>query len=82
MIRIRIQLPDDLYAEAKQLCEEREMSFSELARRGIEHLMNALNAGKKSEAWLPPKPRRLGWSGPSDEEWKRLAQEGNTEGEL
>jgi hypothetical protein len=75
MIRIRIQLPDDLYAEAKQLCEE-------LARRGIEHLMNALNAGKKSEAWLPPKPRRLGWSGPSDEEWKRLAQEGNTEGEL
>jgi hypothetical protein len=44
--------------------------------------MNALNAGKKSEAWLPPKPRRLGWSGPSDEEWKRLAQEGNTEGEL
>jgi hypothetical protein len=82
MIRIRIQLPDDLYAEAKQLCEEREMSFAELARRGIEHMLNVLNAGKKSEAWLPPKPRRLGWSGPSDEEWKRLAQEGNTEGEL
>ncbi|MBU6179813.1 MAG: ribbon-helix-helix protein, CopG family [Verrucomicrobia bacterium] len=32
MIRTRIQLPDDLYAEAKQLCEEREMSISELAR--------------------------------------------------
>jgi hypothetical protein len=44
--------------------------------------MNALNDGKKSEAWLPPKPRSLGWSGPSDEELKRLAQEGNTEGEL
>lgn len=82
MMRTQIQLPDDLYAEAKRLCEEREMSFAELARRGIEHMMNVLNAGKKTEAWLPPKPQSLGWSGLSEEELKRLAQEGNTEREV
>lgn len=61
MMRTHIQLPDDLHAEAKRLCEEREMSFAALARRGIEHMMNVLNAGKKTEAWLPPSPRA--WDG-------------------
>lgn len=82
MTRTQIQLPDDLYAEAKQLCEEREMSFAELARRGIEHMMNVLNSGKRNEVWLPPMPQSLGWTGLSDEELKRLAQEGSTEREL
>ncbi len=82
MMRTQIQLPDDLYAEAKQLCEEREMSFAELARRGIEHMMTVLNAAKKNEVWLPPTPQRLGWSGLSDEELKRLAQEGSSAREV
>ena len=82
MMRTQIQLPDDLYAEAKRLCEEREMSFAELARRGIEHMMNVLNAAKRNEAWLPPTPQSLGWSGLSEAELKRLAQEGSTEREV
>jgi len=36
MNRIQIQLPDDVFAKAKKLCEAREISFDELACRGIE----------------------------------------------
>lgn len=81
MVRTQIQLPDELYQEAKRLCEEREMSLAELARRGIEHMISVLNRGKKGTPWMPPQPRSLGWSGLSEEEIKRLAQEGSTERE-
>ena len=79
MTRKQIQLPDDLYQEAKRLCDEREMSLAELARRGIEHMVTVLNRGKKDTPWLPPTPQSLGWSELSEEELKRLAQEGSTE---
>ena len=82
MTRTQIQLPDDLYAEAKRLCEEREMSFAELARRGIEHMMKVLNAGGKDSEWSPPRPQHLGWSNLSEDELKRVAQESTTETEL
>ncbi len=58
------------------------MSFAELARRGIEHMMNVLNSPEKNDAWLPPTPRNLGWSGISEKELKRIAQEGSAEHEL
>lgn len=81
MTRTQIQLPDELYQEAKRLCEEREMSLAELARRGIEHMITVLNRGRKETPWLPPTPQSLGWSKLSEEELKRIAQEGSTEQE-
>lgn len=79
MTRTQIQLPDELYQEAKKLCEEREMSLAELARRGIEHMLTVLRASGKNTPWLPPEPQRLGWSNLSEHELKRIAQEGSTE---
>ena len=79
MTRTQIQLPDELYREAKALCDEREMSLAELARRGIEHMVTVLNRGKKDAPWLPPTPHGLGWSDFSEDELKRLAQESITE---
>jgi len=79
MVRVQIQVPDELYREAKRLCEEREISIAELARRGIEHTLMVLNRGRKGGAWLPPQPQSLGWSGLTEEEMKRIAQEGSTE---
>jgi len=78
MIRAQIQLPEDLYREAKRLCEEREMSLAELARRGVEHMVIVLNRSRKGTPWHPPEPQSLGWSGLTDEEIKRIAQEGDT----
>ncbi len=50
-------------------------------RGGIEHMITVLNRGKKDTPWLPPKPQSLGWSKLSEEELKRIAQEGSTEQE-
>ncbi len=79
MTRTQIQLPDELYQDAKRLCAEREMSLAELARRGIEHMITVLNRGKKDTPWFPPKPQSLGWNSLSEEELKRIAQEGSVE---
>lgn len=80
MTRTQIQLPDETYARAKKLCEAREISLAELARRGIEYILSVYDPEpEKNREWHPPKPRKLGWMGLSDEEIKREAQLTNTE---
>lgn len=76
MVRTQIQLPDDVFAKAKKLCEAREISLDELTRRGIEAMLSvyAKEHGSADE-WQPPKPRNLGWMGLSDEEIKEQAQQ-------
>ncbi len=75
MTRTQIQLPDDVYAKAKKLCEAREISFAELARRGIEYILGvyAQEPGEPDE-WQLPRPRNLGWKGLSHAEVKEQAQ--------
>ena len=75
MIRTQIQLPDDVYARERKVCEAREISFAELSRRGLEYMpsVNAPEPHAKGE-WQPPKPRNLGWKGLSDAEIKHEAQ--------
>jgi hypothetical protein len=36
MTRTKIQLPDELYQRAKTFAQQREISFAEVVRRGIE----------------------------------------------
>jgi len=75
MIRKQIQLPDELYARARKVCQCREISLAELARRGIEYMLSvyAQDPVAKQE-WTLPTPRRLGWQGLSDAEIKEQAQ--------
>ena len=75
MTRTQIQLPDAVFARAKKLCEAREISLAELARRGIEYILSvyAPEPGANQD-WQPPKPRRLGWKGLSDAEIKEQAR--------
>ena len=80
MVRTQIQLPDDLYTRARKLCEDREISLAEMARRGIEYMLSvyAAQPGNLDE-WQPPKPRRLGWKGLTEAEIKAQAQATTTE---
>ncbi len=52
MIKTQIQLPDELYAKVKQLAHDRELSMSELCRRGLEYMLRVhpLQNTRKS-AW-------------------------------
>jgi len=80
MIRTQIQLPDETFARAKKVCEAREISLAELARRGIEYILSVYAPEPDANRdWEPPKPRNLGWKGLSDAELKREAQLTNTE---
>lgn len=75
MTRTQIQLPDDTFSRAKKLCEAREISMAELARRGIEYILSVYSTEQEAkQEWHPPKPRKLGWRGLSDAEIKLEAQ--------
>jgi len=81
MTRTQIQLPDDIYARAKKLADAREISLAELARRGIEYILNVY-APEAAADWRPPKPRRLGWKGFTDAQLKEQAQISSAEAAL
>jgi hypothetical protein len=40
MVRLQIQLPDALYERAKRAASARELSLTEVARRGLELLLD------------------------------------------
>ena len=80
MTRTQIQLPDDTFARAKKLCEAREISLAELARRGIEYILSVYDPEPDANReWQPPKPPRRGWKGLTDDELKLEAQMTNSE---
>lgn len=74
MVRMQIQLPDEVFVRAKKLCAAREISLAELARRGIEYILGVYSPEASAGEWQPPKPRRLGWRGLGDAEIKAHAQ--------
>ena len=75
MVRTQIRLPDEIFAKAKKFCEAREISLSELTRRGIEYMVevDSLKSGKPAD-WQLPQPRNLGWKGLDHARIKELAQ--------
>ncbi len=80
MVRTQIQLPDDVFARARKVCEAREISLAELARRGIEYILSVYAPEPDANReWQPPKPRDLGWLGLSHAEIKAEAQLNNSE---
>jgi hypothetical protein len=75
MIKTQIQVPDDLYREAKRVARERELSFAEVVRRGLEYITRVYPpAHKPADEWSPPAPRRLGAFNAAVEDWRELAQ--------
>ena len=74
MVKTQVQIPDHLYAEAKRIAREYEMSFAEVVRRGLEKLAPGYPPRKAVGKWSPPKPRRLGWKGLTPEALKEEAQ--------
>ncbi len=73
MIKTQVQLPDDLYKEAKRVAREREMSLAEVMRRGLEYITRAYPPLRSSQAWSPPAPKHLGGFLASPDDWRELA---------
>jgi hypothetical protein len=76
MIRTQIQLPDRLYHEAKRVAGEREISFAEVVRRGVEYIIKAYPSTQGAKgSWSPPTPHHLGGFLTPVEDWRLLAEE-------
>ena len=68
MVRTQIQLPNDVFATPKKLCEASEITFV-----GPILSVYSPESGRTAD-WQLPKPRDLGWNGLSHAEIKELAQ--------
>lgn len=76
MVKTQIQIPDHLHREAKRIAREREISFAEVVRRGLEAVVRAYpSLPQERERWRPPAPRDLGWKGSDHEQVKAAALE-------
>jgi hypothetical protein len=61
MIRTQIQLPDAVYARARRVARAKEISLAELARRGIETILDQYPAPELIGVdWTPPRVRSGG----------------------
>ncbi len=76
MIKTQIQLPENLHREAKRVAQEREMSFAEVVRRGIEYITRIYPpVGEEAQEWTQPTPKRMGRFLAPVEDWRLLANE-------
>lgn len=61
MIRTQIQLPDKVFERARQLARAKEISLAELARRGIEAILDQYPSPEHiRKPWVAPSVRSGG----------------------
>jgi len=76
MIKTQVQIPDELYREAKRVASEREISLAEVMRRGLEYIVRAYPPLQKDPGgWSPPAPRKLGGFRAPVSQWRELAND-------
>lgn len=75
MTRTQILLPDEVYRRARDVAEAKEISLAELARRGLELILDQYPSPKAiREEWRLPLLSGMGWRGLNDEQIKECAQ--------
>lgn len=76
MIRTQVQIPDELYRDAKRIAQEQDMALAEVVRRGLEHMVRIYpKRDTAPDDWQPPTPRRLGRFRAPESDWRELANE-------
>lgn len=86
MIKTQVQIPDELFARAKEVAAAKEWSFAELVRRGLEQMTQRHPTGGAGEAsaWKLPPPVDLGLTGDpfENESWREEINLGTGAGEM
>lgn len=76
MIKTQVQIPDELYRRAKIVAAEKEWSFAEVVRRGLEYITQVNPPGRKTvDVWRLPAPQDLGPFLAPPEQWTELSHE-------
>lgn len=81
MVKTQVQIPDELFARAKEVAAAKEWSFAEVVRRGLEQmtLRHPLTGGASGAGtWRLPDPLDLGLKEDpfADEAWREGANLG------
>ena len=73
MIKTQVQIPDELFRRAKELAAEKEWSFAEVVRRGLEQITQVNSPGRTSGSdWCLPGAIAMGLPLALEEEWTIL----------
>lgn len=76
MIKTQVQIPDDLFRRAKAVAAEREWSFAELVRRGLEYVTEVNPPGRVPGGdWKLPGPVSLGRPLLPEDRWTEACHE-------
>src|SRR5438552_1443291 len=76
MIKTQVQIPVDLFVRAKRVAGEKEWSFVEIVRRGLEYMSQVnLPDGPPGAEWHLPEPVAMGLPLAPEEEWIALTRE-------
>lgn len=75
MVRTQIQLPDNIYRQAKRIAEQHEISLAEVVRRGLEHMIRVHPVQETAEQWELPPAKHLGEFRAPPSRWRELANE-------
>ena len=76
MVMTQVQIPEQLFREARRVAVENEMSFAEVVRRGLEEIVKHHPPGRAAPSdWKLPAPRRLGVPLAPESEWTALSHE-------
>ncbi len=76
MVKTQVQIPDELYHRAKQVAADKEWSFAEVVRRGLEYITR-VNPPRRTRLprWELPPPRACGPFLAPQEEWTELSHD-------
>jgi hypothetical protein len=81
MIKTQIQIPDDLFARAKRVAAQKEWSFAEIVRRGLEQMVlrHPEGSSSPSSGWRLPDAVDLGLDADpfADPNWREEANLGS-----
>jgi Arc/MetJ-type ribon-helix-helix transcriptional regulator len=76
MVKTQVRIPDELYKQAKRVARDKEWSFSEVVRRGLEY-MTQTNPRRRVRAkdWRLPLGRHCGKLLAPPEEWTDITHD-------
>jgi hypothetical protein len=76
VIKAQVQIPDELYKRAKEVASEKEWSFAEVVRRGLEYMTGVNPRGRTpASRWELPPARPCGPFRTRPERWTELAHD-------
>ncbi len=76
MVKTQVQIPDEMYREAKRLAAEKEWSFAEVVRRGLEIIISVNPPGRTpGKEWCLPPARPCGRFLAPEEQWTELSHD-------